>query len=257
MPLNVSGSAQGTMGGMAEQVDTNAEIWKSEEVVKAFAGQAEQRERERAEQLTFVARLLPFAPDATFTFLDLGAGTGAASRALLAEYPHATALLADFSLQMMAEGKTQMAPYEGRYRYVEMDMTSGQWPAEVPSTLDAVVSALSIHHLPDARKRSIFREIRAHLRPDGWYINYDPIRAPDERLEQVWTRVNDRYDPQAPWKRANRSPLEQARWENHVRYMIPLAPQLEWLREAGFEDVDVFWKRLDWVIYGGRNPGRA
>jgi hypothetical protein len=27
---------------------------------------------------------------------------------------------------------------------------------------------------------------------------------------------------------------------------IPLAPQLEWLAEAGFVDVDVFLKRLDW-----------
>jgi hypothetical protein len=36
--------------------------------------------------------------------------------------------------------------------------------------------------------------------------------------------------------------------------MIPLQPQLEWLRAAGFVDVDVYWKRLDWVIYGGHTP---
>jgi hypothetical protein len=36
--------------------------------------------------------------------------------------------------------------------------------------------------------------------------------------------------------------------------MIPLEPQVAWLREAGFVDVDVYWKRLDWVIYGGRVP---
>jgi tRNA (cmo5U34)-methyltransferase len=121
--------------------------------------------------------------------------------------------------------------------------------------LDAVVSALSIHHLPDARKRTIFAEIRQRLRPNGWYINYDPVRAPDPSIEAVWERVNDVYDPDGPYKRSNRSPLEQARYENHVRYMIPLAPQLEWLREAGFANIDVFWKRLDWVIYGGSNPG--
>jgi len=120
---------------------------------------------------------------------------------------------------------------------------------------DAVVSALSIHHLPDARKRTIFGEIRERLKPNGWYINYDPVRAPDANIESVWERVNDVYDPDGPYKRANRSPLEQARYENHVRYMIPLGPQLEWLRTAGFTNVDVFWKRLDWVIYGGSNPG--
>jgi hypothetical protein len=74
-------------------------------------------------------------------------------------------------------------------------------------------------------------------------------------MESIWERVNDRYDADAAYKRTHRSPQEQARYENHVRYMIPLDPQLEWLHDAGFVDIDVFWKRLDWVIYGGRNPG--
>jgi SAM-dependent methyltransferase len=242
------------MRPMAEQGDTNAAIWKSEEVVKTFAATAQQRERERAEQLTLVARLLPFGSDEAFTFLDLGAGLGAASRAVLAEYPRATAILAEYSRQMMAEGERALAPYAGRYRYVEFDMLSPEWPTEVPVPLDAVISALSVHHLPDERKRAIFREICARLRPGGWYINYDPIRAPNAAMEAIWERVNDRYDPEGPYKRAHRTPQEQARYENHVRYMIPLEPQLQWLRDAGFVDIDVFWKRLDWVIYGGRTP---
>src|SRR6266568_161684 len=240
---------------MAEQADTNAAIWKSEEVARSFAAMGQQREAERAEQLTLVARLLPFGPEDAFTFLDLGAGTGAAARAVLAEYPRATAILADFSMQMMAEGANQLAAYAGRYRYVEFDMHSSDWPSDIPVPLDAIVSALSIHHLPDARKQSIFREIRRQLKPGGWYINYDPIRAPDAVMEAIWERVNDRYDPRAAYNRAHRSPTELARYENHVRYMIPLEPQLAWLRQAGFVDIDVFWKRLDWVIYGGRNQG--
>jgi tRNA (cmo5U34)-methyltransferase len=239
---------------MAEQPDTNAAIWKSADVARTFATEGAQRERDRAEQLKLVAHLLPFASDARFTFLDLGAGTGAASRAILAEYPNAEAILADFSLQMMAEGRPLMERYAGRYRYVELDMTSGRWPADIPVPLDAAVSTLSIHHLPDDRKRGIFREIFDRLKPGAWYINFDPIRAPDAALEAVWQRVNDRYDPEAPYKRAHRSHQEQARWENHVRYMIPLEPQLAWLREAGFRNIDVFWKRLDWVIYGGQRP---
>lgn len=238
---------------MTDQTDTNADIWKSEAIARSFAATSAQRERERGEQLTFVARLLPFKPDEAFTFIDLGAGTGAATRALLAEYPAATAILAEYSPQMTAEGRRQLTAYEGRYRYVEFDMLNADWPADVPP-LDAAVSALSVHHLPDARKAALFREIRAHLKPGGWYVNYDPISATDEALERIWERVSDRYDSGGPFKRANRTPEEQARHENHVRYIIPLQPQLDWLREAGFVDVDVYWKRLDWVIYGGRSP---
>jgi tRNA (cmo5U34)-methyltransferase len=236
--------------------DTNAEIWKSEEVARSFAAQSAQRERDRAEQLTFVARLLPFDSRTPFTFVDLGAGTGAASRALLHEYPRSFALLAEYSEQMAAEGRKLLTEFDGRYRYVAFDMLEQTWQSVISERVDAVVSALAIHHLPDARKRSIFGEIRAALKPGGWFINYDPIRAPDEPVESVWERVNLRYDPNGAFRRdAKRSPQEQLRYENHVRYMIPLAPQLSWLAEAGFVDIDVFWKRLDWVIYGGRSPG--
>jgi SAM-dependent methyltransferase len=234
--------------------DTNAAIWKSEEVARTFAAQSEQRDQQRRDQLTLVARLLPFGPDEAFTFLDLGAGTGAASRAVLAEYPRANAVLAEYSPQMAAEGARVMAPFDGRFRYVELDMLAPDWSLIGSAPLDAAVSALSIHHVPDDRKRVIFGEIFAHLRPGGWYINYDPVRAPDSALESIWERVNDRYDPEAPYKREHRTEQEQARYENHVRYMIPLQPQLEWLRAAGFQNVDVFWKRLDWVIYGGSKP---
>src|SRR6266567_953543 len=189
---------------MPDEPDTNAVLWKSEEVVRAFAAQAEQREAQRREQLTLVARLLPFQRNDAFTFLDLGAGTGAASRAVLSEFPRATAILADFSAEMMAEGESSLASFKGRYRYVEFDMLSSDWPTDVPVPLDAVVSALSIHHLPDARKRTIFGEIRQRLKPKGWYINYDPVRAPDPSIEAVWERVNDVYDPDGPHKRANR-----------------------------------------------------
>ena len=239
---------------MADTTDTNAAIWKSESVARTFAAQSAEREQQRREQLTLVGRLLPFAPDGTFTFVDLGEGTGAASRAVLAEYPNAHAILAEFSPQMANEGKKAMSAFEGRYRYVEFDMLQADWSLLGSEPLDAVISALSVHHIPDDRKRSLFGEILAHLRPGAWYINYDPVKAPDDTLESIWERVNDRYDPEAPHKRAHMTDEEQARHATHVRYMIPLQPQLQWLRDAGFENVDVFWKRLDWVIYGGSKP---
>jgi tRNA (cmo5U34)-methyltransferase len=238
----------------ADDVDTNAAIWKSEAVVKGLVEQGAERERQRAEQLTLMARLLGFEPNAAFTFLDLGAGTGAATRAILTEYPNASAILAEYSPPMIAEGTQLLARFASRFRYVEFDLLSPDWPRDIPVPLDAAVSALSIHHLPDARKQSLFRDIRDRLRPGAWYLNFDPIRGPSASLEAVWQHVNDRYDPEAPTKRAHRTAQEQARWENHVRYMIPLEPQLRWLQEAGFVDIDVYWKRLDWVIYGGRTP---
>ncbi|MDA8032759.1 MAG: class I SAM-dependent methyltransferase [Actinomycetota bacterium] len=234
--------------------DQNAAIWKSAAIVGEWRSNAEERERRRAVGLQLLAELLPFRADQPFTFADLGAGTGAAARAVLERHSQATAVLADFSPQMMGEGVEQLRPYEGRYRYVEFDLAAGAWPEAVPPVLDAVVTAFFVHHLPDERKAALFGEILDRLRPGGWFVNLDPTRAVEPLVEDTWTRMNDRLDPEAAERRAHRTPAEQARWENHVRYLAPVAPQLEALARAGFEGVDVYWRHLENVLYAGRRP---
>jgi hypothetical protein len=97
-------------------------------------------------------------------------------------------------------------------------------------------------------------EIFGHLVPGGWYLNYDPVRTEDPVVEAAWQRADDRDDPETAAKRLTRTPQEQARWNNHVRYIIPLAQQLDYLRSAGFCGIDVYWKQMENVIYGGCRP---
>jgi len=240
---------------MAQQdVDRNEELWKDEARIQRWAAEAQAREAARAQQLKLMAALLPFEDDEAFTFVDFGAGTGMAARAIMDVYPNAHAVLADFSPAMMGEGAKAMAPYEGRYRYVTFDMRAGEWPADMPSPIESAVSSQCIHHIPDERKQGLFREIFERLKPGGWYVNFDPVKASDPNVGHVWERVNDRFDPKAAYKRTHRSPQEHDQYENHVRYMIDLERQLGFFREAGYEAVDVYWKQLDYVIYGGRKP---
>src|SRR5215831_344264 len=183
---------------MGDPADTNAAIWKSAEAVEAWTAEAERQERGRQTHRRLTALLLPFAEQDEFTFLDLGAGTGAASRAILDLRPRSTAILADYSAEMMRAGERQMQPFAGRYRYVEFDMSvGGQWPAAIPAALDAVVTSMCVHHLPDERKRGLFTEIFDHLAPGAWCLNYDPVRAEDPVVEASWQRVNDDDDPEA------------------------------------------------------------
>jgi len=243
---------------MGDPADTNAAIWKSAEAVEAWTAEAERQERDRQAYRRLVALLLPFAEQDEFTFLDLGAGTGAASRTILDLRPRSTAILADYSAEMMRAGERQMQRFAGRYRYVEFDMSAGgEWPAAIPAVLDAVVTSMCVHHLPDQRKQGLFAEIYDHLAPGGWYLNYDPVRPGDAVVGAAWERVDDHDDPAAAARRRNRTPLEQARWDNHVRYIAPLGPQLGYLRSAGFEGIDVYWKQMENVIFGGRRPAGA
>jgi tRNA (cmo5U34)-methyltransferase len=234
--------------------DTNAEIWKSPEAVRNWLADVEKREHARLPQWRLMGQLLPFGADDAFTFVDLGAGTGAAARTLLDLYPRSRAVLADFSAVMMDEARALLERFDGRYDYVEFDMTVGDWPDAIPAAVDAVVTSQCVHHLPDDRKQGLFTEILDRLVPGGWYLNFDPVSSSDPIVDEAWVRANDRLDPDAAHKRVHRTPEEAARHANHVRYMLPLEPQLAFLRAAGFEAIDVYWKHLDYVIYGGRRP---
>lgn len=239
---------------MVDSAESNAAVWKSDAVVSQWAATAEERERGRGWARRLLAELLPFGDDEAFTFVDLGAGTGAAAQVVLDRYPSSTAVLADYSPQMMEEGRRALEPYEGRYRYVEVDLAAGRWPAELDAGLEAVISSLCVHHLTDDRKGALFCEIFERLAPGAWYLNYDPVRSEDPAVEATWQRVQDRRDPEAAERHAHPSPEERARWENHVRHIVALEPQLGLLRAAGFEAVDAYGKELDHVIMGGRRP---
>ena len=214
---------------MENPADTNAAIWHSQEIVANWVKEAEVQERGRAAQRKLMAELLPFGEGDEFTFLDLGAGTGAASRVILQTHPRSTGILADFSAEMMRAGEPQLQPFAGRYRHVEFDLTSGRVAGRIPAAVDAVVTSMCVHHLTDERKQGLFGEIFEHLVPGGWYLNFDPVAAPDDVVGAAWERVGDLEDPEGAHRRRHRN-ATAARWENHVRYIIPLDQQLEYLR---------------------------
>jgi len=69
---------------MDEPDEVNAAIWQTEEIVQTWVAEAKTRERADGARRRFMAAILPFTEQDAFTFLDLGAGTGAASRAIRA-----------------------------------------------------------------------------------------------------------------------------------------------------------------------------
>ena len=116
---------------------------------------------------------------------------------------------------------------------------------------DAVVSALSIHHLADAGKRALFRRAFAALRPGGRFVDADNVLAPTPRLaardRALWiARVRESGIAEAE--------LAAALRRTRLDVLAPLPAQLGWLRRAGFADVDCSYKWLHFAVFGGRRP---
>jgi tRNA (cmo5U34)-methyltransferase len=189
-------------------------------------------------------RALPFTRDDAFDVLDLGAGTGLLSALLHEHFPKARLTLVDISDEMLARAHDRFAG-EKDVRILVADYSVDP----LPGRFDAIVSALSIHHLDDAGKAALFRRIHDALQPGGQFVNAEEVLAPTEALDALYW---DEWERQA---RAAGAPEEEfAGVEERAKYDKParLDDQLRWLREAGFADVDCYYKYLMFAVYGGR-----
>jgi len=218
--------------------------WRDAGHVAWWTTRMDTPEEDRTRELAFLARLVPAVSPAP-RILDLGAGYGAVSAAVLAKLPGATAVLVDFSPPMMAEGQTRLRDLAGRWRYVEWDLNDNGWPDGAAGPFDAVVSAQALHHLTDERKARLYGQVYERLVPGGALVVWDPVRPPHPYLAQVYESVARGESAPAPQPAHDHPPT------GHSAGIAPLADHLGWLRAAGFAAVDCFWKRGDSAIFGG------
>jgi len=189
--------------------------------------------------------LLPFAEDAPIRVLDLGAGTGLLSGRILAEFPNARLRLVDVAGTMLALARVRLAGAAHTPEIVVADYAQ----ASLGGPYDAVVSALSIHHCDDAAKRDLFRRCRDALVPDGIFVNAEQVAGPTKALEAAYDRA---WLDAVRRAGATEAEIAGARARMKEDRCAPLAAQLDWLAEAGFADVDCWFKDGRFAAYAGR-----
>ena len=175
--------------------------------------------------------------------LDLGAGTGLLSAALLERLPNAEIQLIDRSERMLEQAVMR---FDDKERVTTSVGDLGDPLPEGP--YDAVMSALAIHHLTHEGKRELFARISRVLRPGGLFVNVEQVLAPSGDLEPLYDRqhvshVHDSGTPADEWAAG------RERMKHDI--CVDLETQMGWLREAGFARVDCLAKDWRFATYAG------
>lgn len=190
--------------------------------------------------------LIPFHPSDAFSVLDLGAGTGLLTALIMNNFPNANATVLDISEKMLAKAK-QRFKGNNRVRFCAMDYARSPLPGE----FDLIVSAMSIHHLHDSDKRLLFKKIIGALFPDGRFIHAELVKGTTDFTEEIYQQM---------WlKHLNTTDLTEDQLSVIFERMsydrtTHLDIQMKWLHEAGFTDVDCFYKYYNFAVYAGRKP---
>ena len=176
--------------------------------------------------------------------LDVGAGTGLFSEMVAAKHPVGRLCLLDGSAAMLDRARIRF-PGTDRVEYRVADMAT----ADLGGPWDLVISALAIHHLSDDQKRDLYRRVRGALKPGGLFVNAEQVGGPDpetdERYARLWLeQVRGLGVPELEVEKA----LERM---SHDR-CAPVESQLQWLREAGFAEVDCSFKAWRFAVFSGR-----
>jgi tRNA (cmo5U34)-methyltransferase len=148
--------------------------------------------------------------------LELGTGTGETARRLLERHPAAQLVGVDESASMLAAARTALP--EDRVS-LQVGAIEDPLPA---GPFDLVASALCVHHLEGTLKRDLFARVRSVLAPGGRFVLGDVIVPADAGETAI--PLSDGYD-----------------------HPSPLADQLRWLAETGF-DAHVVWEHGDLAV---------
>ena len=175
--------------------------------------------------------------------LELGIGTGLTALRILKKVPHACYVGIDFSETMLNGARKRLFQYNATFERGDYS----QIP--LPKDNDIVVSVIGIHHQKtNADKKRLFRKIYSSLSEGGAFIFGDLVTYRDPEL----AALNEaRHYHHLVENAQDEKSLKE--WAHHHKYLNKLAPledQVEWLREAGFREVEVvFTKHNTALIY--------
>jgi tRNA (cmo5U34)-methyltransferase len=234
--------------------------WQQQHVVTGFIDERRKLIPLFDVQEELVKRLITRGGRQIRRFADLGAGDGGLAELVLELHPASRGVLVDFSEPMLAAARERLAPEKDRWEIVEADLADPAWSERLPvgAAFDAIVSRLAIHHLPDERKRALYGESFELLERGGIFLNWEHVQTAG-LADGLFDEFFRERILQAERERPNPRPDDEVlrSYDDATDDDILCEPdiQCDWLREIGFEKVDVYFKLPGLAIFGGQKGG--
>ena len=238
------------------------EVWKNDWLVKRFLEGVRGGIPHASDQIDVMLRLIAASRRPIERFLDLGCGSGLLAIAVLAQYPNARATLVDYSEPMMDAARDLLSQDMTVPHFVIADLGDPAWleTASGDAPYDAVVSGFAIHHLTHQRKRELFREVFGLLQPGAVFINIEHVASPtrwaEERFDDAMIDSLADYQAQAGMGKTREQVAGEysGREDKAANILAPVDEQCRWLNEAGFDDIDCYFKYFELAVLAGRKP---
>ena len=186
--------------------------------------------------------------------LDLGSGTGLLARMLVEVYPDADYTLCDPSEEMLVRARERF-PVKSRLSTVACDYSQEGFETKLPhEQYDLIVSGLSIHHLEDQDKASLFKTLRRMVGADGWFVNADQGYASNpawsDHYERWWRDDVESTD-------LSRQSLDASYKRRSLDLTASVSFQLDALRSAGFATVELPYRNGIFAVFVATTERRS
>lgn len=169
--------------------------------------------------------------------LDLGTGDGRLTALVLSAHPTVEFVACDFAQHMVEHARARFTGVDQVVIHThDLNDALPDW-----GSFDAVVSSFAIHHVDDGRKKSLYAEIAAALRPGGTFLNLEHVRSRSSAGHDEWLRA------------MNIAPED----DDPSNKLAPVPDQLLWLDEAGLVNADCWWKWRELALLGAWKPPRS
>jgi tRNA (cmo5U34)-methyltransferase len=158
--------------------------------------------------------------------------------------PNAAFTLLDLSEPMLARARERLAP--SPTTLIQQDVRELDW---AEPQFDVILAAAVLHHLRTPEEWSTtFQKFYRWLRPGGSIWIFDLVSHEHEAVQKLlWARYGNYLDQLG-------GPDYRAKVFSYVEHEdspAPLTSQLEWLRAAGFQKIDVLHKNACFAAFGG------